>query len=209
VYNKNSQQPTFKSVSCTIILIISTLRLIPHLISYNTNKKKDIIIYDVIRWLKCYRLEGKYGIQTGFLYLMTFIHEYRNLYYNRIGFIKHFLKYLCRPMNTLFINTKDIGPGLFIQHGFSTIIAAKSIGKNCWINQQVTIGYSNTTDCPIIGDNVTINAGAKVIGKVFIRNNSRVGANAVVVKDVPENCTVVGVPAYIVRRNGIKTKEAL
>jgi serine O-acetyltransferase len=198
-----------KNILCTIILIISTLRLIPHLILYNTNKKKDIIIYDVIRWLKCYRLEGKYGVQTGFLYLMTFIHEYRNLYYNRIGFIKYFLKYLCRPMDTLFIMTKDIGPGLFIQHGFSTIIAAKSIGKNCWINQQVTIGYSNVSDCPIIGDNVTINAGAKVIGKVFIKSNSKVGANAVVVKDVPENCTVVGVPAYIVRRNGIKTRETL
>jgi serine O-acetyltransferase len=105
--------------------------------------------------------------------------------------------------------TKDIGPGLFIQHGFSTIIAAKSIGENCWINQQVTIGYSNATDCPIIGNNVTINAGAKIIGKVLVGNNTKVGANAVVVKNVPENCTVVGVPAYIVRRNGIKTKEEL
>ena len=112
-------------------------------------------------------------------------------------------------MNTLFIGGKEIGPGLFIQHGFSTIISAKSIGKDCWINQQVTIGYSNVMDCPVIGDNVTINAGAKVIGKVSIGNNSKVGANAVVVKDVPENCTVVGVPAYIVRRNGMRVNEKL
>jgi serine O-acetyltransferase len=111
-------------------------------------------------------------------------------------------------MNTLFISTKDIGEGLFIQHGFATIIAAKSVGKNCWINQQVTIGFSNVTDCPVIGDNVTINAGAKIIGKVTMGNNSTAGANAVVVKDVPENCTVVGVPAYIVRRNGIKVIPA-
>ena len=103
-----------------------------------------------------------------------------------------------RPkMGTLFINTNDIGPGLFIHHGFSTIISAKSIGKDCWINQQVTIGYSNETDCPTLGDNVTINAGAKIIGKVYMGNNSRAGANAVVVKNVPKNCTFVGIPAYI------------
>jgi serine O-acetyltransferase len=154
-------------------------------------------------------LNKKYGIQFGFLFLMTFTKEYRNLYYNRIGYVGIILKYLCKPMNTLYINTKTIGPGLFIQHGFSTIIAAKSIGKDCWINQQVTIGYSNKADCPIIGDKVTISAGAKIIGNVIIGNNSRVGANAVVVKNIPENCTVVGVPAYIVRKNGVKIKEAL
>lgn len=107
-------------------------------------------------------------------------------------------------MNTLFINSDKIGPGLFIQHGFATIIDAKSIGKDCWVNQQVTIGYSNETDSPKIGDNVVINSGAKVIGNVFVGNNSKVGANAVVVKDVPENCTVVGVPAKIVRKNGVR-----
>jgi serine O-acetyltransferase len=112
-------------------------------------------------------------------------------------------------MTTLFLYTEDIGKGLFIQHGFSTIIAAESIGKNCWINQQVTIGYSNATDCPAIGDNVTIYAGAKVIGKVQIGDNVRIGANAVVVKNVPDNCTVVGVPAYIVRRNGNRMNEPL
>jgi serine O-acetyltransferase len=112
-------------------------------------------------------------------------------------------------MSTLYITTSDVGPGLFIQHGFSTIISAKKIGQNCWVNQQVTIGYSNDTDCPTIGNNVQICAGAKVIGNVNVGDNSIVGANAVVVKDVPANCTVVGIPAYIVRRNGVKTKEPL
>ena len=140
---------------------------------------------------------------------MTFYPEYRSLFYYRLGVVGRRISFLCRPMPTLYINTKQIGPGLFIQHGFSTIISARKIGKNCWINQQVTIGYSNATDCPTIGDNVVINAGAKVIGDVKIGDNSIVGANAVVVKNVPENCTVVGVPAYIVRRNGIKTSEPL
>jgi len=109
----------------------------------------------------------------------------------------------------LFHSARAVCSGFFIQHGFATIISVEKIGRNCWINQQVTIGFSNDTDCPTIGDNVIIYAGAKIIGKVKIGDNSIVGANAVVVRDVPENCTVVAVPAYIVRRNGVKVKGPL
>ena len=77
------------------------------------------------------------------------------------------------------------------------------------IFQHVSIGYISETEKPTIGDNVTVFAGAKILGNVKVGNNSIVGANAVVIKDVPENCTVVGVPAYIVRRNGVKVKEPL
>ncbi len=112
-------------------------------------------------------------------------------------------------MSSLRIDTEIIGEGLFIQHGIATIIAAKSIGINCWINQQVTIGYSYDTDSPVLLDNVRIYAGAQVIGKLTIGNNSQVGANAVVVKSVPDNCVVVGVPAYIVKRNGVRVTEKL
>lgn len=55
----------------------------------------------------------------------------------------------------LYINCTDIGKGLFIEHGFSTIISCRHIGDNCWINQQVTIGYSDATNCPYIGNNVS------------------------------------------------------
>ena len=113
------------------------------------------------------------------------------------------------PMSTLYIFAPNIGEGLFIQHGFSTIIAANSIGKNCWINQQVTIGFSGDGKSPVIGDNVQITAGAKVFGDITIGDNSLIGANAVVFKDVPKNCTVVGVPGYIVKRDGKKVKEPL
>jgi serine O-acetyltransferase len=140
---------------------------------------------------------------------MTFRQEYRNLFYYRTGFAGKLFSVLCRPMPTLFIDTPKIGPGLFIQHGFSTMIAAAEIGENCWINQQVTIGFSNATDLPTLQNNVTISAGAKVIGKVNIGENSKVGANAVVVKNVPANSTVVGVPAYIVRKDGIRVRLPL
>ena len=89
-----------------------------------------------------------------------------------------------------------------MEHAFSTIITAKSIGENCWINQQVTIGFKNLKS-PIIGDNVTIGCGAKVLGNVKVGNNVTIGANAVVIKDVPDNCVVGGVPAVIIGRNNI------
>jgi serine O-acetyltransferase len=103
-----------------------------------------------------------------------------------------------RPLDSLYIVTPSIGPGLFIQHGFSTIIAARSIGENCWVNQQVTIGFSSVDDCPTLGNNVAVKAGAIVIGDIMIGDGVIVGAGAVVVKDVPPGCTVVGVPARIV-----------
>ena len=190
-----------------IVFLIGSIRIIPHWIIYNFHPQKHIIHYDVERWLK---LMGKnYGIQYGFFFLMNFMREYRNLFYYRIGFLRHILKLFCKLMNTLFIGSEYIGPGLFIQHGFATIIEAKSVGKDCWINQQVTIGFNGKDNYPIIGDNVAIRAGAKVIGNIIIGNNVKIGANAVVVKNVPDNCTVVGVPAYIVRKDGVKIKEGL
>jgi len=111
-------------------------------------------------------------------------------------------------MSTLFIHTSDIGPGLWIFHGFNTIIMAKSIGSNCVIFQQITIGAYKGNK-PIFGDNVVILPGAQVFVKVTIGNNSIVGENAVVTKDMPENCTVVGVPAYIIKKDGVRTIESL
>jgi serine O-acetyltransferase len=153
---------------------------------------------DTKRWLGVMELEDK-SLYGGFIYLMAFFPEFRNLFYYRIGSLKHFISFLCRGMSTLFITCPEIGAGLFLQHGFSTIINANSIGTNCWINQQVTIGFSNKTDRPTLKNNVTVYAGAKIIGNVVIGNNVIVGANAVVVKDVPDNCTVVGVPARILK----------
>jgi len=88
---------------------------------------------------------------------------------------------------------------LFIEHGFSTIISCRKIGKNCYINQQVTIGYSDATNCPTIGDNVEIKCGAKVIGGITVGDDVIIGANAVVVKDIPPHSIVVGVPARIIK----------
>jgi serine O-acetyltransferase len=155
---------------------------------------------DLYRWLKIKLLT--YKTVPGLIYLLTFYKEFRNVFYLRIGRSRHLLNPLCPKLNSLFLPTKSIKSGLYIEHGFSTIVAAESIGENCWINQQVTIGYKNRTEGPTILDNVTINAGAIVIGKITISNNVTIGAGAVVTKSVPSNCTVVGNPARIVRRDG-------
>ncbi len=190
-----------------IKLFFEFIRCSPHILVFGFHKNKELIKSDIDRWLKVFGLQ--YSYTTGLVHLLGSFPEFRNLFYKRVGFWKVLLNVICPKLSSLYIYADNIGPGLFIQHGFATIIAAKSIGANCWINQQVTIGYSNDTDMPTLGNGVTINAGAKVIGNVTIGDNSTVGANAVVVKNVPANCTVVGVPASIVKRDGVRVNEKL
>jgi serine O-acetyltransferase len=187
-----------------------------HLFLFRRSSQKDIIEKDIRRWIH-HPDRVDYPVWRNLVFLLGELPEYRNLFYYRIAkdtdfwtrFFLGIARRLYRPMETLYLLTPSIGPGFYIQHGFSTIIGAVSIGENCWINQQVTVGFTDATSCPTIGNNVIINAGAKVLGAVTIGDNSKIGANAVVVKDVPPNCTVVGVPAYIVRRDGNKVKEPL
>lgn len=135
--------------------------------------------------------------------------EFRYQIYYRLRSHSKMFRFLLKPLQlfnplNLYINCDDIGEGLFIEHGFSTIIACRHIGNNCWINQQVTIGYSDKIHSPYIGNNVAIKAGAKVIGNVHIGDDVIIGANAVVVKDVPSHSIVAGVPAKIIKvRNNI------
>jgi serine O-acetyltransferase len=191
----------------TIRTIIYRILTIPHFLLLQFHKDRKVILQDIAQWQKN---EGtKNSSKKALFMLLMNKKEFRNVFYYRLGKIAILLKLLLPKCNTLFITTDNIGPGFYVQHGFATIISAKSIGKNFWINQQVTIGFSNNTDCPVILDNVIVHAGAKIIGNITVGNNVIVGANAVVVKNVPDNCTVVGVPAYIIKRNGVKGKENL
>lgn len=78
------------------------------------------------------------------------------------------------------------------------MISAKKIGSNCHINQQVTIGFTKKKEPPVIGNNVCVGCGAKVLGQIEIGDNVTIGANAVVIKDIESNCVVGGVPAQII-----------
>jgi serine O-acetyltransferase len=95
-----------------------------------------------------------------------------------------------------------IGEGLFIDHGMGVVIGETAeIGDDCHILQGVTLGGTSlhrTKRHPTLGNRVVVGAGAKLIGAVVIGDNARIGAGSVVVSNVPENATVVGVPGHVV-----------
>lgn len=94
-------------------------------------------------------------------------------------------------------------------HPFATTVNAESIGKNFIVRNNVTIGNNMSGDRHTIGDNVSVNANSVVIGKITIGNNVVIGAGSVVTKSVPDNCVVVGNPAFILKENGITVKRPL
>ena len=98
-----------------------------------------------------------------------------------------------------------IGKGFFIDHGSGVIIGETSIiGDNVTLYQGVTLGGTGKETGkrhPTIGNNVMISAGAKIIGSFTVGDNSKIGAGSVVIEEVPPNCTVVGVPGRVVKRN--------
>lgn len=104
-----------------------------------------------------------------------------------------------------------IGPGLSIaHHGCIIVRAAALIGENCSLRPGVVIGKKLTNDinAAVLGNNVDIGVGAKILGDVHIGNNVTIGANAVVTKDVPDNAIVAGIPSRVLRyRNEDTTNE--
>jgi len=110
----------------------------------------------------------------------------------------------------LFLTTIDIHPAatigrrVFIDHGVGVVIGETAIiGNDVVIYQQVTLGgvsLNKGKRHPTVEDNVVIGAGAKVLGNITIGANSKVGANSVVVKDVPPDCTAIGIPARVIKR---------
>lgn len=202
-----------------IRFFLTAILTVPHLLCYLLSKSKSVIQRDIDRWTVCAQISqtvpggGKLR-NVNLMWLLVFYKEYRNLFYLRIGELSHLLCYLPR-LSSLYIDTPSVkfGAGTFIQHGFSTMIAAKEIGEDCWINQQVTIGFNDSKKYgfgqPTIGNNVRISAGAKVIGNIKVGDDSTIGVNAVVVKDVPSKSTVVPSPMMLIRENGEKVYKKL
>ncbi|MEI2816067.1 MAG: serine O-acetyltransferase [Microthrixaceae bacterium] len=102
-----------------------------------------------------------------------------------------------------------LGPGLFIDHGHGVVIGETAeVGANVTIYHGVTLGGTSLDAGkrhPTVGDRVTIGAGAKVLGPITVGHDSRIGANAVVVRDVPPNSVVVGVPGQVIARTHPRT----
>ena len=106
-----------------------------------------------------------------------------------------------------------LGPGLFIDHGMGIVIGETAeVGANVSLLQGVTLGGTSTKRekrHPTLGNNVTVGAGAKIIGGFTIGDGSRIGAGSVVVREVPPNCVVVGVPGRITFRDGQRVTDGI
>lgn len=133
-------------------------------------------------------------------------------------FFRHNLKFIAR-----FISQKSrhktgieihpgatIGKGLFIDHGMGVVIGETTvIGENCTIYQNVTLGGTGKETGkrhPTLGNNVLVGSGAKVLGPFKVGDNSRIAAGAVVLSEIPPNSTAVGVPARVVKVNGVRSE---
>ena len=155
-----------------------------------------------------------------FNYLLLNNNVFKTQFYFRIeqdqklgsSLTKTFSKIFLKPLSNIQIGinkTKFIDGGLFIVHASGCVISTHRAGKNLTVFQGVTIGDSGEKNKdghknPVIGDNVTIFANAVVAGGIKIGDNVTIGAGSVVIKDVPDNCCVVGNPAKIIKKDGEK-----
>ena len=131
------------------------------------------------------------------------------LYGVGLPFIPRFISHLGRFITGIEIHPgAQIGRGVFIDHGMGVVIGETAIiGDYGLIYQGVTLGGTGKDSGkrhPTLGENVVVGAGAKVLGNIQIGNNVRIGAGSVVLRDVPSDCTVVGIPGRILYRSGVR-----
>ena len=165
----------------------------------NRNKLRDDLM----------KVQDRNDSVLNFIKACTRERTFRNLFYYRMGEYRSvFISWLLPPERTMHIWCPAIGPGAHFEHSYATYLNARSIGRDFYCLQLVTLG-NGKDGAPVIGDNVRIMTGATVFGGITIGDNVTIGANTVVNKDVPSGCTVVGNPARIVRQDGQKVDLAL
>lgn len=161
--------------------------------------ERDPAARNVLEVLFCYP-----GFQA--LLFHRFAHWLRLL---GIPFIPRLISHIARFFTGIEIHPgATIGKGVFIDHGMGVVIGETAIiGDWALIYQGVTLGGTGKESGkrhPTLGENVVVGAGAKVLGNITIGNNVRIGAGSVVLRDVPSDCTVVGIPGRIVHRSGVR-----
>lgn len=126
-----------------------------------------------------------------------------------IPFFPRLISHIARFLTGIEIHPgAQIGQGVFIDHGMGVVIGETAIvGDYALIYQGVTLGGTGKESGkrhPTLGENVVVGAGAKVLGNIMLGNNVRIGAGSVVLRDVPSDCTVVGVPGRLIYRSGVR-----
>ncbi len=135
---------------------------------------------------------------------------FRVIFYYRIGKWSKLFRWLFRPPygRTTIINCPDIaGGGIFFSHAWGTVLNCEHIGYGCAFLQNTTLGNkpkNGKLGRPYLGNNVKVGANAVIIGDVHIGNNVWIGAGSVVTKSIPNNCVVVGNPAKIIKKDGVR-----
>jgi serine O-acetyltransferase len=177
------------------------------------------LFYNIYRDFKaCFERDPAARTPLGFLEVIFLYSGFHAMFWHRINHFLHGLKIpffprLISQLVRFFTGIEihpgaKIGPGFFIDHGMGVVIGETTeIGEDVTLYQGVTLGgtgHDRGKRHPTLGSNVTVGAGAKVLGNIRIGNNVKIGAGSVVVHPVPDNCTVVGVPAEIVRKEGKK-----
>lgn len=176
-------------------------RVIPHVIFYILCRSKRGVVNKDILVRPRYRDSAIDGGLLVWQLCCALIDEpeFRNIFYMRIGAARHLLNIFLPKISSMRLS-RYIAEGFCPIHSYSTIInGAVRIGRNCTVYHCVTIGVERT-GVPVIGDNVTIGAGAIIIGGVRIGDNVNIGAGAIVVDDVPSNSTVVCEKARVIHR---------
>lgn len=128
------------------------------------------------------------------------------LYNKKMFFLARLISQLGRFLTGIEIHPgAKIGKGFFIDHGMGVVIGETAeVGDNVTLYHGVTLGGTGKDTGkrhPTVGNNVIIGSGAKILGPIVIGDNSKVGSNSVVLKDIPENSTVVGIPGKIVKKS--------
>jgi serine O-acetyltransferase len=140
-------------------------------------------------------------------------HRIANFFYKiKLFFMARLISQISRHFTGIEIHPgATIGKGLFIDHGMGVVIGETAeIGDNVTMYHGVTLGGTGKNKGkrhPTVGNNVIIGSGAKVLGPINLGDNVKIGANAVVLKDIPANCTAVGIPAKVVKCNNNEVIE--
>jgi len=159
-------------------------------------------------------IQSKDPAANNILYVIFLYQGFYAILFHRIAhfFYKYHWYFFARLVSQIarFLTGIEIHPGakigrrLFIDHGIGIVIGeTATIGNDCTIYHGVTLGGTGKDKKkrhPDVGNNVLIGCGAKILGPIKIGNNVKIGSNAVVLKDVPDNSTVVGIPGNIVKK---------